>query len=1138
MKKRMMSVLYLLIIACIGLAQTAYASEEGGGSGVYDNDPPQIISASIDKNGQTINYDSTNDNNNKVTVTAVFTDERTYVQKGNITFRSDNGGYLSTSLTSTGTGNTFSGTIYINKYDRSGEYKINSISATDAADNVCSLSRSQMSGSMAGLKFTVAGTVEDTTGPEISDIKLEKTEVTAPGQIYITAKVTDDISGLSSGIVYFYNDDFNRYLSFSLHVENSDETKSPKEYSVKGTCYLDKYTRLGEYNISSISLYDKSENYSSYYKNNRSFPSGASGLKFNVKNGEGYVFDNTAPVLQDITLAKKDVTAPGYIKVFAKAYDTVSSNDTSHEAYGEFATEASGIDYFYVSYYNILPIYSGRYFTAYLRPYDGDDSPYEDKDNVFMGEITVDQYARPNDYKLRSISLEDKADNSRSEGIPEELKEQTFEVFNGGAVNYGKRGNTDNALEKVEEAGDKEQVLIHYTEEKDTLSENVLKAIKGKDVTVTYENKGVQWIFNGMYINDETNIKDLNLNVNFSSIEDFPDSDEKERINNITGGAPTAVISFPENGQLPGPMTIRIKTDANLRAFLGKEEGLYIYYYDNTYKRMSKVAADVVIGEDQYFEFTIYHCSDYVLSTVELPEQLMTPENVRWSEEDKTVAAWDDAGGAYYDVDLRVEHGADAEERSLKVNGTSKDLRAEIGRLFALFNVEKPDEITGVKFRVRANDGEDETGIDSEWSEWVEDSGFRPVVLQPPVTLSWNGTEKTTASWNEVPNADSYYVLLRVDYGGAHKQTSLVTKNTSVELKSRIDNLFDTIEDESMVSSVSYRVYCKPSNDGLFLKSEWSGSSPDSGYRRSDEGGESGSGETVVKPRVVAVKGKKSLATASFKAAKWESGNKNIATVDPQGVVTGKKPGEVVITAYGEGANPDTRNYTVIVEKPVLKNKTIYTKDSFDLEKSITGVDKLVATGYVSANPEVLEVDDLGYVTVKKSGKAKLTVEYGSVKVSAVYTVKLPNLKEASVSLLEGKGKKLTTVNKVKSLTITYKSSDENIATVDSNGKVKAVAPGTAGISLLVDGNVYDNCRITVKAPELTNKKDPVELKKNKTYQLKVKNKTKNVSYKSSNEDVVTVTKNGKVKGKAEGEAYVYLLLNGKVYDKCLFNVK
>ena len=516
----------------------------------------------------------------------------------------------------------------------------------------------------------------------------------------------------------------------------------------------------------------------------------------------------------------------------------------------------------------------------------------------------------------------------------------------------------------------------------------------------------------------------------------------------------------------------------------------------------------------------------------------MTPENVRWTGEDKTVAAWDPAGGAYYDLELRVEHGADAEERSLKVNGNSKDLRAEIGRLFALSNVEKPDEITGVKFRVRANDGDDEKGEDSDWTEWVEDSGFRPVVLQPPVTLSWNGTEKTTASWNEVPNADSYYVLLRVDYRGAHKQTSLVTRNNSVELKSKIDKLFDTIEDESMISSVSYRVYCKPSNDGLYLKSEWSGSSPDSGYRRSDEGGESGGGETVVKPRVIAVKGKKSLAAASFKAARWESANKNIASVDPQGVVTGKKPGEVVITAYGEGANPDTRNYTVIVEKPVLKNKTIYTKDSFDLEKSITGVEKLVATGYLSANPEVLEVDDLGYVTVKKSGKTKLTVEYGSVKVSAAYTVKLPNLKEVSVSLLEGKGKKLTTVNKAKSLTITYKSSDEDIATVDSSGKVKAVAPGTAGITLLVNGSVYDNCRITVKAPELTNKKDPVELKKNKTYQLKVKNKTKNVSYKSSNEDVVTVTKNGKVKGKAEGEAYVYLLLNGKVYDKCLFNVK
>ncbi|MBQ7583928.1 MAG: Ig-like domain-containing protein, partial [Lachnospiraceae bacterium] len=591
---------------------------------------------------------------------------------------------------------------------------------------------------------------------------------------------------------------------------------------------------------------------------------------------------------------------------------------------------------------------------------------------------------------------------------------------------------------------------------------------------------------------------------------------------------------FPENGQLPGPMTIRIKTDVNMRQFLGKTKDLYVYYYDNTYKRMVPVQAKVEIGEDQYFEFTIYHCSDYVLSTIELPEQLMTPENVRWTGTDKTTARWDPAGGAYYDLELRVEHGADIEERSFKVNGTSKDLKAEIGKLFALFKPEKPDEITAVKFRVRANDGDDEIGEDSEWTEFTADSGFRPVVLDPPSTLSWNGTEKTTASWNEVPNADSYYVLLRVDYGGAHKQTSIVTRNTSVELKGQIDRLFDTIEDESKISNVSYRIFSKPSNDGLFLKSDWSGYSADSGYRRKDE-----EGETIVKPKVVAVKGKITLAKPSFTVSKWSSANKNIASVNAQGEVTGKKPGEVVITAYGKGSNPDTKNYTVIVEKPVLKGKTLYTTDSFDLEKNISGVSKLIATGYTSSNDSVLEIDDLGYATVKKSGKAKITVSYGQIRVSATYNVKLPYIKESGVSLLESKTKKLTTGNKVKSLTITYQSSDENVAEVDGKGKVKAKAPGTADIFLMVNGGLYDTCKVTVKAPEITNKKDPVELKKKKTYQLKVKNKTKNVSFKSSNEAVVTVTKGGKVKAKTQaGEAYVYLMLNGKIYDKCLFKVE
>jgi hypothetical protein len=49
--------------------------------------------------------------------------------------------------------------------------------------------------------------------------------------------------------------------------------------------------------------------------------------------------------------------------------------------------------------------------------------------------------------------------------------------------------------------------------------------------------------------------------------------------------------------------------------------------------------------------------------------------------------------------------------------------------------------------------------------------------------------------------------------------------------------------------------------------------------------------------------------------------------------------------------------------------------------------------------------------------------------------------------------------------TVTWKSSAEAIATVDANGKVSAVAPGTATITVTTkDGNKTDRCIVTVNA--------------------------------------------------------------------------
>ncbi|PFL25270.1 major capsid protein, partial [Bacillus thuringiensis] len=49
---------------------------------------------------------------------------------------------------------------------------------------------------------------------------------------------------------------------------------------------------------------------------------------------------------------------------------------------------------------------------------------------------------------------------------------------------------------------------------------------------------------------------------------------------------------------------------------------------------------------------------------------------------------------------------------------------------------------------------------------------------------------------------------------------------------------------------------------------------------------------------------------------------------------------------------------------------------------------------------------------------------------------------------------------------VTYASSDEAVATVDANGKITAIAAGSADVTVTTaDGGKTDKCAVTVTAP-------------------------------------------------------------------------
>ena len=116
---------------------------------------------------------------------------------------------------------------------------------------------------------------------------------------------------------------------------------------------------------------------------------------------------------------------------------------------------------------------------------------------------------------------------------------------------------------------------------------------------------------------------------------------------------------------------------------------------------------------------------------------------------------------------------------------------------------------------------------------------------------------------------------------------------------------------------------------------------------------------------------------------------------------------------------------------------------------------------------------------------------------------------------------------------LTYTSSDESIVTVDENGVITAVSEGTVKITVAsnADPDKSVEITVTVKNPEVpvgsvTVDKSEVNLTKGDTDKITVtvnpENATnKEVTYKSTDESVVTVDKFGNITATGEGEAEI-----------------
>lgn len=249
----------------------------------------------------------------------------------------------------------------------------------------------------------------------------------------------------------------------------------------------------------------------------------------------------------------------------------------------------------------------------------------------------------------------------------------------------------------------------------------------------------------------------------------------------------------------------------------------------------------------------------------------------------------------------------------------------------------------------------------------------------------------------------------------------------------------------------------------------------------------------------------------------WKVNSTLYSRVDNNGLVKmgsmeTTKAVATTVTATANGVSATCK----VTRKPALLK---FIQDNWMLNAGVSKTIKVSARGtskvkYASNNTKVATVDSsTGKVTIKKEGTAKITATGGGGLAS--YTIKAkPTVKvnATSLKLNMDTSKKLKVTVKGSSARKKWSSSNAKIASVSSNGKIKAKAPGTATITVTVKGvhgNVSASCKVTVVGPTITLNKTSLKLGKDEKAALiaTVKNSKKNVKWKTSNSKVVSISK-------------------------------
>ena len=228
------------------------------------------------------------------------------------------------------------------------------------------------------------------------------------------------------------------------------------------------------------------------------------------------------------------------------------------------------------------------------------------------------------------------------------------------------------------------------------------------------------------------------------------------------------------------------------------------------------------------------------------------------------------------------------------------------------------------------------------------------------------------------------------------------------------------------------------------------------------------------------------LAKAASKlTVEWTSSDESVATFDATGIVVAVSAGEADITASVTNSEmsavckvtvkvaakditvPDNLDVKLNDGNETTVEATVSPADATDVKASYASTDEAVATVDKDGRVQVLQPGECDIITTLMQDGEKVTEKTTHVK--AFYEVESITLDSNEGKLTVGNSHTIKATVAPEEVaaetTIEWSSSNEKVATVDSNGKVTAVSSGNATITATA-GEESANYEVTVEQPK------------------------------------------------------------------------